>query len=99
MVAGTFEVEPDQREEYLAARHDIMRKSRGEPGCIEFMFSADPIDPSRVILFELWESQSALDTHRSAMRTDQTPIPQTNVKAKTASIMIYDVTGPRPLGD
>jgi quinol monooxygenase YgiN len=52
IVAGTLEVDPNQREAFLACRMDGMRTSRAEPGCLESTFSADPTDPRRVLLFE-----------------------------------------------
>jgi Antibiotic biosynthesis monooxygenase len=52
IVAGTIELDPDQRETFLAGRIDGMRTSRAEPGCLEYTLSADPTDPRRVMLFE-----------------------------------------------
>ncbi len=98
IVGGTFEVEPDQREEFLADRHDMMRKSRAEPGCLEYTFSADPIDPSRVVLFERWASQESLDSHLSALRAVPES-PMIEVRPKTVSIVIYEVAGERALGN
>jgi quinol monooxygenase YgiN len=97
IVVGTFEVEPDQREEFLASRHDSMRKSRAEPGCLEYTFSADPIDPSRVLLVERWESQEMLGVHLSGQRPPQSP--STDVVPKTVAVTVYDVTGERSLAD
>jgi quinol monooxygenase YgiN len=97
IVGGAFVVEPDQREEFLAGRHDAMRASRAEPGCLEYTLSADPIDPSRVVLFERWSSQEALDAHLAASRA-RPASEGTAVAPKAMSIVVYDVTGERPLG-
>jgi quinol monooxygenase YgiN len=97
IVGGTFEVDPDQREGFLAGRHDMMRASRAEAGCLEYTFSADPMDPSRVLLFERWASQEALDSHLSAQRSGPQS-PGSDVAPKSASIVIYDVSGERRLG-
>lgn len=97
IVGGTFEVEPHQREEFLAGRHESMRTSRAEAGCLEYVMSADPIDPTRVVLFERWESQDALDAHLAGLRTDR-PAPDTGVAPTSASIMVYDIAGERRLG-
>jgi quinol monooxygenase YgiN len=97
IVGGTFQVDPDQRERFLAGRHDMMRTSRAEPGCLEYTFSADPIEPSRVVLFERWESQDALDVHLAALRTPS-PSSGDSVAPKSASIVIYEVSGERSLG-
>ena len=97
IVAGTFEVDPEQREAFLTGRIDGMRTSRAEPGCLEYTFSADPTDPGRVLLFERWARQEDLDTHLAAARA-RPASPGTGVAPKAASIFVYNVTGERPLG-
>ena len=94
IVGGTFEVEPGQREEFLASRHDGMRRSRAEPGCLEYTLSPDPLDPGRVMLYERWEDQASLDAHLSALRAGQ---PAAGIVPKSVSIKLYDVSGERSL--
>jgi quinol monooxygenase YgiN len=96
IIGGRFEVDPSQRETFLAGRVDMMRASRAEPGCLEYTFAADPVEPNRVVLFERWESQEALDAHLAALRS--APQPSTpGVTPTSMSITIYDVSGERPL--
>jgi quinol monooxygenase YgiN len=96
IVAGVFTMDPGQREAYLAGRIELMRVSRAEKGCIEYTFAADPLDPGRVVLFEKWESQEDLDAHLAAIPAPSAgAAPQ--VEPATSSIVIYDVTGERPL--
>jgi quinol monooxygenase YgiN len=97
IVGGAFTVEPSQRDEFLAGRQDAMRASRAEPGCLEYTLSADPIDPGRIVLFERWSSQEALDAHLAAARA-RPASGGSGVAATPLSIMVYDVTGERPLG-
>jgi quinol monooxygenase YgiN len=97
IVAGTMELEPAQREAFLAGRIDSMRTSRAEPGCLEYTLSADPTDPGRVMLFERWARQEDLDAHLAAMRA-RPASPETTVAPRAASIFVYDVTGERRLG-
>lgn len=97
IVGGEFGLEPGERDAFLAGRVDMMRRSRSEPGCLEYTFSADPLDPGRVVLFERWESSQALDAHLAGLRA----APQEDgggPAPKRASIVIYDVSGERPLG-
>jgi quinol monooxygenase YgiN len=97
IVGGTFEVEPSQRGQFIASRDEMMRTSRGEPGCLEYVFCADPIEPSRVVLFERWESQEALDDHLAALRAGPKSADD-DIAPITSSIVIYDVSGERRLG-
>jgi quinol monooxygenase YgiN len=99
IVAGSFEFEPNQRDEFLAGRLDGMRTSRAEAGCLEYTMSADPVEPNRAVLFERWADQASLDAHIAAMQTAPPPPPAEGaVRPKAATIMVYDVTGERPLG-
>jgi quinol monooxygenase YgiN len=96
IVAGWFEVDPSERDSFLAQRVDAMRRSRAERGCIEYVIAADPLDPGRAVLFERWESQADLDAHAAAAR--QAPRSDAPSVVPTAvSIFVYDVTGERRL--
>ena len=97
IVAGSLEVDPDQREAFLRGRMEGMRTTRAEPGCLEYTFSADPIDPGRVMLMERWASQKHLEAHVAAAQAHARP-PGAGVAPTSASIFVYDVTGERPLG-
>lgn len=97
IVAGWFEVDPEERDAFVADRIEAMRRSRAERGCIEYVIASDPVDPGRAILYERWESQADLDAHAAAAR--QAPKPVVPSVAPTAvSIFVYDVAEERPLG-
>ena len=96
IVGGTFEFEPALRDKFIESRVDMMRTSRSEPGCIEYTFGADPLDPGRVILFEKWEDQAALDAHIAAQRAAPRPS-EPGIRPISSSIMLYDVVGERSL--
>jgi len=36
---------------------------RDEPGCVAYVFSADPIEPDRVCVYECWTDADALQAH------------------------------------
>jgi quinol monooxygenase YgiN len=97
IVGGTFEVEPGLREQYVTERSELMRRSRAERGCLEYVFSADPLDPGRVVLFEVWESQDDLDAHAAATRAGTAPSPALT-SATTSALTKYEVSGHSPLG-
>ena len=97
IVSGVFEVEPSERDDYLAGRVDAMRRSRAEDGCLEYVFAADPVDPGRIILYERWASQAALDAHLAGMR--EWPRPEgPQVRPKSATIHRYDASNETKLG-
>jgi quinol monooxygenase YgiN len=95
IVAGAFEVAPEEREEFLAKRHESMVRTRDEKGCLEYVLSADPVDPTRVVLFERWEDQAAFDAHLAGLKS----APQTGGPApRGVTVEIYDVAGTRSFG-
>jgi quinol monooxygenase YgiN len=96
IVAGHFVVDPDQREEFLRSRADVMRTSRSEAGCITYAFSPDPLDPGRVLLFERWESKAALAGHLAALR--QRPRPQDHVEVRESELQQYEISAVGPVG-
>lgn len=94
IVGGEFHLDPSEREAFLTSRTEMMERSRLEPGCLEYTFAADPLDPGRVILFELWASQDALDVHLNGVRTrPQVPSPT----PRDGQIKVYDVSSERSL--
>ena len=96
IVGGTFELDPELRDKFIESRGDMMRTSRGEAGCIEYTFCADPLDPSRVVLFEKWTDQASLDAHIAAQRAAPRPS-EPGIRPISSSIMLYDVVGERSL--
>ncbi len=63
IIAGTISIDPNRRAELLDAVQWMVDASRAEAGCREYVFTADPADPSIVRLFELWDSEEALAEH------------------------------------
>jgi len=68
IITGTFEVDPADREAFLASRDEAIRRSRDEPGCIVYVLAPDPLEPGRVVLFERWANEEALEAHRLGMQ-------------------------------
>ena len=71
IVAGWFEIDPAERDAFVAGRVEAMVRSRAERGCIEYVIAADPVDPGRAVLFERWESQADLDADAAAAKRGQ----------------------------
>ena len=63
IVAGSFIAEPGGREPFLTAVQPMVSATLDEAGCHEYAFTPDPNDDNRILLYELWEDQAALDAH------------------------------------
>ena len=96
IVAGWMDVDSADRGAFLESRMEAMTKTRSEPGCLEYVFSPDPIDPSRVRLFELWESRADLDVHLQTMRS--TPPPAGAIPVVGRNVAIYEIAASESLG-
>jgi quinol monooxygenase YgiN len=98
IIAGSFEVDPAHRDEFIAANLDGMRESRAEAGCIDYVMSADPVEPGRVYLFERWESKEHLAPHLERVRA---PKPEGEAPAITplsADVQQYEIASVGPIG-
>jgi quinol monooxygenase YgiN len=92
IVAGCLTVAEADRATYLDDCTSVVAKARADSGCHEFSISADLIDNSRIVIYERWESQQAVETFRgSGPSADQTSA------VLAASVMEYDVTVSRTL--
>lgn len=97
IVAGTMDVDPSEREAFLKSRESAMHTSRSEKGCIEYVFSADALDPGRVRLFEIWESKEDLAAHLAAMRSGGQAAPA-GPRPTAANIQQYEVSAVGAVG-
>jgi hypothetical protein len=96
IIAGHFEVDPAQRDQFIRDRIEGMRKSQAEPGCVTYVFMADPIEPGLVRLFERWESKEALAVHLGVLR--EGPQPASDIKVLGAEILQYEISAVGPVG-
>ena len=92
IVAGYLVVEPLQRDGYLVGCKAGVQRARRTPGCLDFTISADLLDPSRIGIFERWESRAAVDAFRGSGPTDE----QQGLIVR-ASVSEYDVGAERRL--
>jgi quinol monooxygenase YgiN len=70
----------------------VVEKARPAAGCLDFVITADLIDPGRVNLFERWESQAAVETFRKRGPSDKSGAAMLSV-----SVAEYGIAGVRPL--
>jgi quinol monooxygenase YgiN len=92
IVAGHINVEPQQREAYLAGCVSVVEQARRAVGCLDFAITADLIDPGRINIFERWASQAAVDTFRGSGPSDDQ-----GAAMLSGSVAEYDVADVRPL--
>src|SRR5271157_5831532 len=94
IVAGTFDMAPEDREAFLSSRAEAIERSRGEDGCLEYSFAADSVDPGRVRLFEIWESREHLGEHQNVMRA--APANPNAVAVHERRVSYYEIASVEP---
>jgi quinol monooxygenase YgiN len=95
IVAGHFEVDPSDQEAFVASKVEAMRSTRDEAGCLEYAMTADPLDATRVLLFERWADQASFDAHMAGLATAPK---STGPAPKGFDVKIYDISGERSFG-
>ena len=98
IIAGTFEVDPSRRDEFIAGREAGMRESRAEDGCIDYVMSADPIEPGRVYLFERWEIKEHLAPHLDRVSAPPPPSDTPAVPMLSVEVQQYEIASVGPVG-
>ena len=56
-------VDPEKRDAALVAGKPHMQATRAWPGCLDYVWSADPTSDTRLYVFEKWSSTEALAAH------------------------------------
>ncbi|MEM7410118.1 MAG: putative quinol monooxygenase [Myxococcota bacterium] len=66
LIAGTVEIAPEKRDVALREAQPLIEEALGEPGCLAYVWTADPFEPGRIHVFEEWEDEATLSTHLTA---------------------------------
>jgi len=92
IVAGHLIVGIGTRDEYVAGCKEVVEQARRAPGCLDFAITADLLDPTRVNVFERWQSRDAVEAFRGSG-----PSSEQADTIVSASVSEYDVSGQRNL--
>lgn len=92
IVAGHLVVAAARREAYLDGCREVVRQARASAGCLDFVIAADPLDETRVNVFERWQSRDAVGAFRGSGPDDDQ-----QDAILSASVAEYDVAAERPL--
>ena len=63
----TIQIKPEHREEFMESMLDDARGSvENEPGCLRFDVVQSQEDPNRLLLYEVYRDEAAIEAHRQA---------------------------------
>jgi quinol monooxygenase YgiN len=96
VIEGTVRVPPENLERARPVMEQMIRASRAEPGCHEYAYSIDVLDPGLVRVTERWESREALAAHFATahMATWRSFFPQLGITDR--SLRLYEAD-PEPI--
>ena len=63
IVTGSITARPETFEDLLEAALSHVRRSRTEPGCLSHAVQIDAENPLRLVFFEEWADDAALQVH------------------------------------
>lgn len=92
IVAGSITAEPGERATFLAAVQTMVAATLEEPGCREYTFSPDPNDDNRIMLYELWDDQEALNGHFASAHMAAWQQISSTLKVASADIKKYIIS-------
>ena len=93
IVAGEVQIAHGSFDLLKPAMDEMLNASRSEPGCITYTYARDVSDPTRIRVFEQWDSEDALNTH---LQSDHTKIWRTalaEAKILSRNLSLYRVSG------
>ena len=63
VIVGTVRIDPDMIEVLRPAMEAMVAASRAEPGCIDYAYAHDLLEPGLIRVSEAWTSNEALAEH------------------------------------
>jgi quinol monooxygenase YgiN len=60
IIAGKLYVSEDVRDQRVADHLDLVARARRQPGCLDLVIAADPLEGDRINNFEVWASEQHL---------------------------------------
>jgi len=97
IVAGSITTRDDGRERFLTAVRTMVSATRAEPGCQEYAFTPDPDDPNRILLYERWDDQDALNGHFASEHMAQWQRDSKDLPVVGADIKKYTISAVGPV--
>ena len=97
LIAGTIDIDPANIDAAIADAVVMMKATHEEEGNLAYVFSADPITPGRIQLFEKWESADALAAHSASAHMKEFQPKMGGWGVKGADILKYEIASEGPL--
>jgi quinol monooxygenase YgiN len=97
ILAGAVRFPLDKLDAALAMMIEMMRLSRAEDGCIEYVYSQDLIEPELLHVFEVWRDAEALHAHHDAPHFHRWKAEREALGMTDRRLRLYDVASSRDI--
>nr|WP_290754625.1 putative quinol monooxygenase [Henriciella sp.] len=90
VIEGTVRINPDRLEAARPAMQKVVLASRAEPGCIDYAYAADLIEPDLIRVSERWQDRDSLKAHFQTLHMAEwrSTWPSLNIHAR--SLRLYE---------
>lgn len=96
LIIGTVRLPPEKLTEARGAMEDMVLASRAEPGCLEYGYAIDLLDPGLVHVKEAWRDRAALDAHFASDHIAAWRATWPALGITDRKLMLYEVGEPLP---
>jgi len=65
LLSGYLQYRPEERDEVIAGLIEVAKRSRDDPGCVDYWWAEDLETPSTFRFLECWETEEQFTAHRN----------------------------------
>jgi quinol monooxygenase YgiN len=97
LIVGTIRIAPERLAEAKPAMQKVIAASRKEPGCLEYSYAEDILDPGLIHIAERWAAQDAFDEHFASDHIAEWCGKWINLGIFDRKLSIYEVSEPQAI--
>jgi quinol monooxygenase YgiN len=97
VVVGQFRFPPERMAEARPVMRRVMEATHAEPGCVEYNYGEDVLDPGLIRVSEVWESREQLAAHMQTAHMTAWQRERAELGLTGRSIMVYEAGEGTPL--
>ncbi|ELZ04944.1 putative quinol monooxygenase [Natrialba asiatica] len=91
IISGKVYVDTKVRDEWVAQHQEMVARARKQPGCLDLVIAADPLEENRYNIYEAWESEEHLDEWRKVANP-----PESQFDPERVEVQKYQVSESGP---
>ena len=95
LIIGTVRLPPDNLDAARPVMRRMVEASRAEPGCLDYGYAEDVLDPGLIHVKELWTDQAVLDRHFASLHIAEWRAAWPLLGIGKRRLVVYEVGEPR----